>query len=211
MLIYDDIISDRYATEVDTENIKDEYSYKVLNEVDIPSYSGFKSYMGYKSFNTSSNQYRLQQEATTDTETGLRMINDRYIVAVGSGVGTYIGQYFDLVLENGTVIPCVMGDQKADCHTDGSNLITVHSNCCSEFIVDTSMLNETAKQMGDISYIYNEWQSPVDTIIVYDMDYETDAEMKENEELNEEEDDNNNGSQSAVYYVHSTTNNINTI
>lgn len=145
--------------------------YETIKTVSIPSYSGFKSYMGYTLFCTSSNQYKLQQFAETEEKTGLRMINNRYIIAVGSGVYSEIGQYVDLILENGTTIQCIIGDQKADCHTDASNLITYHSDCCSEFIVDMSSLNSTVKQMGDVSYMYEEWQSPVEKIIVYDTNY----------------------------------------
>lgn len=40
------------------------------------------------------------------------------MIATGSGVSHDIGRYIDIVLENGTVIPCVIGDAKDDAHTD---------------------------------------------------------------------------------------------
>ena len=133
---------------------------------EIPQNSGKKSWMGDNLFGTGTNQYAVQQLATTD-KNGLKKVGNRYCVAVGSHFGLSIGQKFDLILENNTVIPCVMGDQKADCHTDAANIFTVNG-CCSEFIVDSSCLNEAAKFSGDISSINERWQSPVKMVATYE-------------------------------------------
>lgn len=133
----------------------------------------YMPYMIYKSgkyksiFSTSSIQYKLQQYCYTG-EYGIRQYRNRFCVALGSAFGLSIGQYFDLILENGEVISCIMADQKADIHTDASNIITVFSGCMSEFIVDKSYLNSTAKRMGDISYCTNAWKSRVAEVKVYD-------------------------------------------
>jgi hypothetical protein len=150
------------------ENKKDETSKagSVARTVDIPSYGGFKSYMSYKCFSSSSAQNKLQQSAVTESGTGLRMVDGRYTIAVGYGVSSKIGQYVDLVLENGTVIPCIVGDFKAKADTDASNIFS-RCNCCSEFIVDMSTLDGTVRRMGDVSYMHSNWKSPVDKIIVY--------------------------------------------
>ena len=95
------------------------------------------------------------------------MINNRYCVALGSYFGCEIGQYFDLVLVNNIVIPCIMSDQKADIHTDSNNIITIESNCLSEFIVDRNNLNKDAKRDGSISSCTEKWNSHVEKIIVY--------------------------------------------
>lgn len=145
-----------------------EYSFK---EFIIPETNGFKSYMPYNFFSTSSKQYDLQQYAYTD-KNGLRKIDDRYVIAVGTyyfdDMSTSIGTYIDLVLENGEIIPCVVGDIKADIHTDSNNIITLQNNCVSEFIVSLDDLHSVAKQVGDVSYIEETWMSPVDKIIVYE-------------------------------------------
>mgnify|MGYP004493992167 CR=1 FL=1 len=117
-------------------------------------------------FAKSSKQYKLQQIAYTG-KYGIRMIDDRYCVALGSHFGCEIGQYFDLVLANGAVIPCIMADQKANKHTDSANIITVDTNCLSEFIVDRHSLKYEAKRDGDISSCCDEWNSPVVQIKVY--------------------------------------------
>lgn len=138
-----------------------------------PYTSGMKSYMPYsvgdKSiFTQSSNQYKLQELCNTGNY-GIRQYNGRYCVAIGSYFGTAIGQYFDLILENGVSIPCIMADQKADCHTDDSNIITVANGCMTEFVVDFVNLNSDAKRMGDISYCSEDWKSRVVEVRVYDM------------------------------------------
>lgn len=39
-----------------------------------------------------------------------------------------------------------MADQKADCHTDDSNIVTVANGCMTEFVVDFVNLNGDAKE-----------------------------------------------------------------
>ena len=95
------------------------------------------------------------------------MVNGRYCVAIGSHFGCKIGQYFDLILANGEVIPCIMADQKANKHTDSANIITTSTNCLSEFIVDRNALNRDAKRDGNISSCCEEWKSHVVKIRVY--------------------------------------------
>lgn len=138
-----------------------------------PYTSGMKSYMPYSVgdrsiFAQSSNQYKLQELCNTGNY-GIRQYKGRYCVAIGSYFGTAIGQYFDLILENGVSIPCIMADQKADCHTDDSNIITVANGCMTEFVVDSDNLNSDAKRMGDISYCSEDWKSRVVEVRVYDM------------------------------------------
>ena len=88
-------------------------------------------------------------------------------MALGSYFGCEIGDEFDLVLANGTIIPCIMSDEKADMHTDSNNIITKETNCLSEFVVDKSALDISAKRSGDISSVCQEWSSPVVQIRVY--------------------------------------------
>jgi hypothetical protein len=136
-------------------------------EYTIPAHDDFKSYMGYELItDQSSNQYFLQDNHAYTGNYGIRMVGNRYCVAVGSYFNTEIGQYFDLVLENGIIIPCVMGDLKADKDTDSSNIFT-SNGCCSEFIVDSATLHSTAKLTGNISDLNENWNSPVIKIKVY--------------------------------------------
>ena len=134
----------------------------------VPITSGFKSYMPYTAITSkSSPQYKLQQIAYTGTY-GIRQYDNRYCVAIGTGFNADVGTYFDLILANGTVIPCIVADIKADRHTDSNNMITVANGCLTEFIVDSSALDENAKRMGDISYCNEDWNSRVEKIRVYE-------------------------------------------
>ena len=134
----------------------------------VPITSGFKSYMPYVTITSkSSPQYKLQQIAYTGTY-GIRQYDNRYCVAIGTGFNADVGTYFDLILANGTVIPCIVADIKADRHTDSNNMVTIANGCLTEFIVDSSTLNRKAKRMGDISYCNKDWNSRVEKIRVYD-------------------------------------------
>ncbi len=160
-----DVIIETSAIE-DTQPVVEEVvETPSITTIDLPYYSnykGFKSYMSYKMLtDRSSAQYQLQLNAYTGNY-GIRMINGRYMVAIGSYFGLEIGDEFDIILENGTVIPAIMGDLKDNKDTDSNNVYTVATNCCTEFIVDTSSYEfKQYKNMGDVSYACEEWNSKV--------------------------------------------------
>lgn len=112
--------------------------------------TSFKSYMDYTCItNTESEQYKLQQNAWTDTN-GLRRYGSLsdYMVAVGLPYGK-VGDRILITLDTDEKIYAIIGDSKGDryYHSCGKGA------CVVEFIVDTPNLDETAKQMGDISCI----------------------------------------------------------
>lgn len=149
------------TTEIEaTEELE---SYEVIKEYPITDGNTTKTVLPYKAFGENTNQKRLQLLCETN-EVGLRMYDGRYTIAVGTYFGTAIGQYFDLVLENGIVIPCIMGDLKADIHTDERGLFTVASGCMTEFIVDQELLPNKCSA----TYCYDTWNSKVVNVIVYD-------------------------------------------
>ena len=146
----------------------------------VPKTEGFKSFTQYKTkgsdkeniFNKNSRQYALQCMAYTGTY-GIRQYNNRFCVAIGTAFGASVGAYVDLILENATVIPCIVSDIKADNHTQENNMVTAHNGCVSEFIVDKYLLpyevwNTDLTGSGDISDCYKQWNSPVASVIVYD-------------------------------------------
>lgn len=148
----------------------DYISNKKLNYKDytVPKTSGFKSYMPYTAITSkSSPQYKLQQQCHTGLY-GIRVKDGRYCVAIGTGFNAGVGTYFDLILENGTVIPCIVADIKADKHTDSNNMVTKASGCLTEFVVDNGSLNKMAKKMGDMSYCCDKWNSRVEKVRVYE-------------------------------------------
>ena len=118
--------------------------------------TSFKSYMDWETItNTRSPQYKLQENCYTDCD-GLRKYGDDYCVALGSYYAKYIGERFRVTLDSGDSFTAVVGDFKADRHTDSVHRYTPMANGGKnviEFIVDTDELDTTARKMGDISYI----------------------------------------------------------
>lgn len=132
----------------------------------VPYNNGFMSYMPYNLF-CSSPQKRLQVKHGYTGRYGIRQVKGRYCVAIGSHFITRIGTYFDLILKNGTVIPCILADQKANRDTDSNNIITTHDGSIAEFIVNTHALNRKAKRSGNIASCNSKWKSPIKYIKVY--------------------------------------------
>lgn len=150
---------DEAPAEVSAETIS------VAEEVPQPKYqkmsvpggdTSFKSYMDFRKItNTGSDQYKFQQDCWTDAN-GLRRKGSYYVVALGTGYASEVGDKFRVTLEDGSTIRVIVGDFKADSDTDSTNRYTEMSNGNKnilEFIVDVSALPRTAKRMGDISYI----------------------------------------------------------
>lgn len=158
-------------SEVDSENqenvteieaTEQPETYEVIREYPITDGNTTKTVLPYKAFGKNTNQAKLQSLCQTN-EVGLRVYDGRFTIAVGTYFNTAIGQYFDLVLENGIIIPCIMGDLKADIHTDSRGLFTEASGCMTEFIVDRTYL----PNKNSATYCYEEWNSKVVNVIVY--------------------------------------------
>ena len=83
---------------------------------------------------------------------------------------TNVGQYIDVVLENGTVIPCIVGDCKQDRHTNENHSVGADGGAI-EFIVETHKLNSEARKQGNVSFSLDNWNSNVVEVHIYDIDY----------------------------------------
>lgn len=123
---------------------------------EIPNVSSnFKAYMDYRCITSrNSTQYKMQYDgnATTNSE-GFRLYNGEYMVAVGSYYAKQCGTRLRITLDTGKQFYAVVGDQKADVHTDSKNQ---HRNGnIVEFIVDQKTIPSKCKQMGDMSYAPN--------------------------------------------------------
>lgn len=140
-------------------------------EYEVPN-NTIKSYMSYKKITYKyGNEYKLQEIAYTGNY-GVRQVDDRYCIAVGSAYTKEVGTYIDLVLENGTVIPCILGDCKDDKDTDSSHRIT-YDGSLAEFIVDDKQISRSVKKMGSLNYACDEWNSKISKIRIYDNNAET--------------------------------------
>lgn len=154
--------SENQENGTETEATEQPETYEVIKEYPITDGNTTKTVLPYRAFGKNTNQAKLQSLCQTN-EVGLRVYDGRFTIAVGTYFNTAIGQYFDLVLENGTVIPCIMGDLKADIHTDSRGLFTEASGCMTEFIVDRTYL----PNKNSATYCYEEWNSKVVNVIVY--------------------------------------------
>lgn len=134
---------------------------------DVPSDNSFKAYMDYRTItSTGSKQYKLQELCSTNN-IGLRMYDNRYVVAIGTGYNAPVGTYIDVGLDNGTTLHCVVGDIKQDCHTDPTNKYVLGNGNAIEFIVDSSCLIPEAKTSGSVGNV-DKFKGDVVTITTYD-------------------------------------------
>lgn len=116
--------------------------------------TSMKSYMGYKAItSTKSPQYKLQHGGQVYTDSnGYRRVGDSFVVAVGTYYADSIGTKLRVTLDSGSQFTAIVGDFKANRHTDGSNMQHAKDGSVIEFIVDTNSLESTARKMGDCSY-----------------------------------------------------------
>lgn len=148
--------------------IEKENNY-TLEEMNVPNCdTSFKSYMSYKCItNKISDQYKLQLSAWTDNM-GLRRVDDYYLVAMGTYYSDTIGDKFRITLEGDKTFDVMIGDIKADIHTDSSNMYspvydengTFKSANVIEFIIDTKAVDKKVRLMGDIS-AYEEFKGNI--------------------------------------------------
>ncbi len=123
------------------------------NRIITPSYDDFKSYLPYDAItNQLSKQWQLQQQATTN-EDGIRCIDGIPLVAVGTGWGLSVGDIALVTCDNGNSFKVMIGDIKADIHTDAANKTTIASGCRCEFIVDLNKLVPQVKSMGNVAIL----------------------------------------------------------
>lgn len=163
------------------ENPNAEY---VSSEADNPNYTSneyltyksfpvsggleFKSYMDWRKItSTSSMQYKLQHSVAYTGDYGIRMINGRYCVAVGSRFTVKHGTPLDIVLENGNVLKCVLADTKANVDTDSTNTFHKGDGSVVEFVVDSEMLPSSVLQKGSF-HVLDEFAGRVIEVRVYE-------------------------------------------
>lgn len=156
-----------------------EYPYNVPNEKKACR-SEFRSYMDFRSVtDTSSAQYQLlnSQDCYTDAATGCRMLGDRYCIALGSGYTTTIGAKVNLVFEDGSVMRCVLGDAKADEHTDTEShqfhtggmqngIWYAADGSVAEFIVDKAVFFSLKDRTGNVNSVINHFDKIVKVVVL---------------------------------------------
>lgn len=168
---------------------RNEYMYKISSAVlsavilsigaftDVSAYektlplpdvdTDFKTYMDYRTItDKASLQYELQQQAYTDS-LGIRRIGNDVCVALGTGYAEGCGERFEITLDSGNTFTAVVGDIKADCHTDSTNRyveLWEGSGDMVEFIVETEKLDKSVRLMGSIGE-YEKYSGNVISIV----------------------------------------------
>lgn len=130
-----------------------------------------KSYMDYRTVTARGTKaYHVSRTLAYTGAYGIRQIDGRFLCAVGTYYASEneVGKYVDLILANGTVIPCILGDTKANKDTDSSNMYTRHDHSVVEFIVDTGSLSSKVRRQGNLNYANSNWNSSIVDIRVYD-------------------------------------------
>jgi len=120
------------------------------NDIEVCSTSTFKSYMPYRAItNTSSDQYALQQLASTEKAYGLRTIDDYFMVAVTSKYGN-VGDILEITFESNSML-AIIGDIKDAGHDDCQSL---RDGSVIELIVDMDHLDENIKRLGNFNGVF---------------------------------------------------------
>lgn len=123
-----------------TSGYDDQLATKIEEGDTIKIPSGFGSvhtYMGWQKITSvTSTQYKLREQAGMNFDSeGFGRINGRYVIACTTTYGN-VGDYVDFYQEDGTIIPCIIGDIKnqndAGCNKWGHE----NGHCIIEFVVN---------------------------------------------------------------------------
>jgi hypothetical protein len=155
-----------YISELEKKNEDLKQEDTLPTKITETNKNDFKSYMSYTAItDRASKQLQLQQQAYTD-DNGLRCINGRPLVAVGTGWNLSVGDIALITCSNGNNFEVVIGDIKANVDTKSDNKTTSHNNCRCEFIVDMSKLNSTVKTSGNVAVLeqYNGYVTNIQKI-----------------------------------------------
>lgn len=124
------------------------------------------TYMDYRAItDTSSKQYQLQQDPyCVVNEQGFLMYRDNwYVVAMGSYWGK-VGDKLVVHLENGEIIPVIIGDIKADRHTDEQNYAHASDGHVIEFLIDSGnshMRKVGMSKHGLVNKVFKQFDSKI--------------------------------------------------
>lgn len=117
------------------------------------SNSSFKAYMDYRTITSkTSKQYKLQQQATTN-EYGVRQVDGKILVAVGTGFGASVGDSITFKTDTGRIIDAIVGDIKQDRHTDSTNMQVAANGNVIEFIIDKDVAHKGALKAGSFNVL----------------------------------------------------------
>lgn len=143
-------------------------SEPVTQSYEVPTLdTTFKAYMDFRFLtNRESKQWKIQQDAYTD-KNGLRKIEDKYCVAMGTYYAEECGDTFSVKLEDEIEFKVIVSDIKSPKHTDSENKYTPLSNKKKsvynddgikmvnviEFIIDEKVMDEKVLDSGCVNVL----------------------------------------------------------
>ena len=127
-----------------------------LEEMELPDVSGeVKTFAYYTAVTAKSTpQYKMlnSKKCYTDDETGVRMVDGCYCVAMGSFYGSNIGQKYRITFDTGVQIDVVLCDQKANKHTNSTNQYA-RAKDVLEFYCEKSKIPKVIRTRGNYNNI----------------------------------------------------------
>lgn len=164
------VVAPRAYASIDPNQTAEEYTCELYEMWTHETGNSQKmTYMDYRAITcTTSKQYQLQQDPyCVVNEQGFLMYRDNwYVVAMGSYWGK-IGDKFIIHLENGELIPVILGDMKADVDTDELNYAHEKDGHVVEFLIDSSsgeMIRRNMNNIGLVNKAFPEWDSKIVSI-----------------------------------------------
>ncbi len=133
------------------------------------SNTSMKSYMDYRKITSkTSPQYKFQRSGDVYTDgNGYRRVGDKFIIAVGTYYADKIGTELIIELDSGEEFEAILGDVKANIHTDGKNQQHKVDGSIVEFLVDSKILEPIVKKMGNCSFSeFNNFKGNIKSITV---------------------------------------------
>lgn len=146
------------TTSTTTQTIKtqttNDYLYYEIPDGD----TSFYAYMDWTAVTDyNSPQYDLLSQGWTDSQ-GIRRVEDDVCIALGTYYTDTVGDRFIITTDMGNSYTAIVGDIKADCHTDSKNQYRLAGNNSKnvvEFIVDTNSLDYAVRTSGNIGTYNN--------------------------------------------------------
>lgn len=136
------------------------------------------TYMGWQMItNKSSMQYKLREDAGMNFDSeGFGIINGRYVIATTTTYGK-VGDYVDIVQDNGNVLHCIIGDIKNQDDPGCNKWGHLDGQCVVEFVVDKGSWYGKKDNPGNPSN-HPEWKHSVVEVINRGNYWETEIASK---------------------------------
>ena len=124
------------------------------------------TFMGWQMITApSSDQYALREKAgMVFDEEGFGIVDGRYVIAMTQTYGR-VGDYVDIYLANGTVLPCIIGDIKGYSDPGVNEWGHMHGQNVVEFVVDTNTWYDNGHANPGTESCHPEWKSTVEKVV----------------------------------------------